>query len=736
MSSGRDSLGQVTDTNWRRLFCGAAFAGIAVLVFCFILLRHDPLLFWNDDYEISILPVFADVARSWWEGHLPLLSPYSWVCSNLAGEFQYGTFSIFVNAAVVSIWKFALTFPQQAAALSMTHLFVLAMGAYMLARGRDLSEPLSAMVAFVATLNGWIMCWGATNWFGALGAWTWLPWAWWGLERALDPRHGPRRFIWPAPFVYLLVTGGFPYTVGMLAVVIGWLALESLGTTKKISALFPMLFGIALGLGLSAPAWLALIDYVHGSARQLDPARSHFQWLVPSAALPAFILPNWTVNWTNFSSRGGPHTSTELACGLVAPVALLAGLIRQRLRLVMQTKWDLALLCVVLTISMLPSANLFRWSFRWLPLVHLLLALCAAEAIQNFERENGICRLGLWIFGSVVLGTLAMFLAGAAGKFAFPYVVILFVVAVLWIAVDLLPEKFRKAQRWMPAIVTFVALLATYLCIPTNCGVPKYNLGQNLLSPAPLDTNRLYLSIYPSPDAAYGYSKQSEPMGHIVRPGSTSMWAQLHFVNGYSPVRAEGVARRLGYYTHGHIDPDAAKYFLETQAGPDGELAALGVDGIIVANGISLVPKPGADWEMVHTEAEGRVYHRRGGPFERVRSVASTDSRPNEQFAIAELKLIENSRNRVVAEVNVPNGNRAALLTFSRPYFHGYKVKLDSRHLEVTSDRGLLPMVEVPAGSHGELRLLYRPSWLVFGGGAALLSFLVLLLPFFVRQKV
>ena len=214
------------------------------------------------------------------------------------------------------------------------------------------------------------------------------------------------------------------------------------------------------------------------------------------------------------------------------------------------------------------------------------------------------------------------------------------------------------------------------------------------------------------------------------------MWAQLHFVNGYSPVRAEGVGAPIGLL-HPRADRShAAKYFLETQAGPDGELATLGVDGIIVASGISLAPKPEAEWELVHTEAEGRVYHRRGGPFERVRSVAATDSRPNEQFAIAELKLIENSRNRVVAEVNVPSGNRPALLTFSRPYFRGYKAKLDSRYLEVTSDRGLLPTVEVPAGSHGELRLLYRPSWLVFGGGAALLSFLVLLLPFFVRQKV
>ena len=108
---------------------GAIFAGLIVVFFCLILLWHDPLLFWNDDHELSVLPVFADVARSWSEGHLPLLSPYSWVCGNLAGEFQYGTFSIFVNAAVILIWKFPLTFAQQAAALSITHLFVLAAGA-------------------------------------------------------------------------------------------------------------------------------------------------------------------------------------------------------------------------------------------------------------------------------------------------------------------------------------------------------------------------------------------------------------------------------------------------------------------------------------------------------------------------------------------------------------------------------------------------------------------------------
>src|SRR5499427_5870725 len=306
---------------------GALLAGSLVAAFCLLLLWYNPLVFWNDDYELSVLPVFADMARSWSEGHWPILSPYSWVCGNLAGEFQYGTFSVFVNAAVVVIWKFPLTFPQQAAALSIAHLFALAIGAFLLARDRGFSISLSIFVALIGSLNGWIICWGATDWFGALGAFTWVAWAWWGTERALDSRRTKWRFLWPAPFVYLLVTGGFPYTVLMLLLLIAWLSIKSLVQTRSIFSILPLLIGLTLGIGLSAPAWLALLDLVQGSARELQPAAAHWQWRVPPAALPGMILPSWTVNWTDFSSRSLPHTAAELACGLVAPAALVVGLV-------------------------------------------------------------------------------------------------------------------------------------------------------------------------------------------------------------------------------------------------------------------------------------------------------------------------------------------------------------------------------------------------------------------------
>jgi hypothetical protein len=708
---------------------GSAAAGLLVVLFCLILLWHDALLFWNDDYELSILPVFADMARSWSEGHWPILSPYSWVCGNLAGEFQYGVFSVFVNAVIIVVWKFSLAFPQQAAAVSIAHLFVLAIGAFLLARDRRLSIPLSIFVALVASLNGWIICWGATDWFGALGAFTWLPWAWWGAERALDPRRTNWRFLWPAPFVYLLVTGGFPYTVLMLLLVIAWLSIKSSLQTRSIFSILPMLFGVALGFGLSAPAWLAILDLVQGSARELQPPSAHWQWLVPPAALPGLIVPSWTMNWTDFSSRNIPHTATELACGLVAPVAVIAGFIWRGRIFVRRLKWELILLLLVLVLCMIPTAGLFRWSFRWLPFFHLVLAICAAEALRSFQdsRRSWLATPAAAALALVISTAIAISIFHAAGKYGFPLVWILIGLAALWCLLEfLLPHPgFRQ---WAPVVITFLALLATYFWIPTNCGVPKYNFSQDLLKPAPLDPARLYLSIYPWAELTYCTANQPQPVGQTLRPGSTSMWGGLHFINGYSPIRPAGVAREFATSIHGEINPEVGSYLVNHQAGKDGELALLGVDGLVVAREVDLTPQPSSEWEPVFLTNEGRVFHRLGSPFARVRSITSIDSRPNEQFAPAAISQINDSRNYVEAVVNVASDDRPALLIFSRPYFRGYQGRLGNQKLAVTSYRGLFPIVEVPAGAHGRLTLVYRPYWLIWGSALAIMCAFVVIL--------
>jgi Bacterial membrane protein YfhO len=710
--------------NLRPNLTGALSAGLLVAGFCLILLRHDPLVFWNDDYELSVLPAFADMARSWSEGLWPILSPYSWVCGNLAGEFQYGTCSLFVNALVVLVWKFPLAFPQQAAALSIAHLFVLAIGAFLLVRDRGLSVALSIFVALIASLNGWIICWGASDWFGALGAFTWLPWAWWGAERALDSRRTKWRFLWPAPFVYLLVTGGFPYTVLMLLLLIAWVVIKSLVQTRNIFSVLPMLLGVALGFGLSAPAWLALLDLVQGSARELQSSAAHWQWRVPPAALPGSILPSWTVNWTDFSSRSRSHAAAELACGLVAPAALVAGFVSRGQQLVRRLKWELILLLVVLLLCMTPTAGLFRWSFRWLPFFHLVLAVCAAEALH---LKPGSPTPATAALGLVVLASVAALIFHTTASYAFPLTWIFIGLAAVWVCLEFLLHS-SDFQSWVSVVITFCALVATYLCLPTNCGVPRYNFSQELLKPEPLDPQRLYLSVYPWAELTYAMTNKPQPVGQTLRPGNTSMWAGLRFINGYSPIRAAGVAREFATSIHGEINPDVGTYLLNHQAGRGGELELMGVDGIVVAREVDIAPQPRTEWHLVVSTDEGNVFQRRSVPFSRVRSVTSIDSRPNEQFVLATISRINDSRNFVSADIDVPGDGRSALLIFSRPYFRGYKARIGDQKLAITSCRGLFPILEVPAGTHGLLIVAYRPAWLLWGGGVAAVSGLIVLL--------
>jgi hypothetical protein len=251
--------------------------------------------------------------------------------------------------------------------------------------------------------------------------------------------------------------------------------------------------------------------------------------------------------------------------------------------------------------------------------------------------------------------------------------------------------------------------------------VPKYNLAQELTQPAPLDPERLYLSIYPAPEAAYRVEKRPEPFGTTVRPGSTSMWGGVRFLNGYSPIRPAGVARAFDFAIHGEINPEVAQWLLAGESGPSGLLERLGVDGIVVAHEVTGGPRPDSDWQTAADTAEGRVFHR-AGLLPRVRSVDSIDSRPGEQFSQAAISRIVDGRNRLEADVAVPASGPPALLTISRPFFNGYRARLGDRSLGVTSYRGLMPVIEVPSGTKGRLTLEYRPWWLIWGGATAAAS--------------
>ena len=750
-----------------RLADAPLLAGCVVTVFFLLLLARDPLLCWKDDLVISVMPVFSDVARAWRHGEWPLLSPFSWACGNLAGEYQYGTFSPVVNLAVVAVDALPVALPAKAAALSLSQLFLLALGACLLGRRRQVGAAGGLLVAIVAALNGWNVAWGATDWFGALAANAWLPWCWWAFEEALEkPAPGvesPLHWWWrrvcaPALFVYLLVAAGFPYTVGMLAVVSGWLALRTWVGGRdqtagpRLVGLWPLAAGWLLGVGLAAPAWLSLLEYIPGSDRAHGVNVVPTAWSVPWTALPALILPTWRSPWPDFAALPIRRYGIELAGGLV-PLALLAANATRAgwHRWTRRCGWELGLTLAVLLLCMLPSPGLFRWSFRWLPLFALILTLTAVRGADLAEEVSGgwfralKSNAGVWAAASVAVVWMANRLEpDVPAKAAFlPAATLLLVLA--WAAGE--RSLAGAARRWLPPVAALVSLWLVYSTVNSNKtgantaelgrvsdpSVPVYAIGQNILAPAPLSIDRLYLCLSLEPYLRYRDWQTPANFGALIRPGSTSMYAGLHLVNGYSPIMSAAIGQRLDMETHGNVPEKVGATFLAAGGAGEALLERIGVDGLIISFDYPLrVPPPAQNWELVYTSSEGQVYHRRGGLLPAIR--ASGDPAAANSGSGVSITRIVDGRQSASAQVDVPADGKPALITFRRPFLPGYHATLNGRALPVRSE-GLMPQVELPPGSRGDLELTYRPRAILGGGGITVLSLALLFAPLVLARR-
>ena len=112
----------------------------------------------------------------------------------------------------------------------------------------------------------------------------------------------------------------------------------------------------------------------------------------------------------------------------------------------------------------------------------------------------------------VVLASVAALIFHTTGSDAFPLTWIFIGLAAIWVCLEFFLRS-SDSRSWTPAGITFCAFLVTYLCVPTNGGVPRYNFSQELLKPAPLDPQRLYLSVYPWAELTYCTANKPGPVG-------------------------------------------------------------------------------------------------------------------------------------------------------------------------------------------------------------------------------
>jgi hypothetical protein len=717
-------------------------AALLVAAIALVFYAIDPGFFCKDDFQLQYLPGSREVTRALAAGELPLLTPYSWMCAALGGEYQFGIFSVFRMLLETLAWLLPFSLTGRGAFLFIVHASIAAAGAYRLARSYDAAVPHAMMVAVVAALNGWILWWG-TTWYPGVASFAWLPWYWLALRGIGEGRS---RWSWlgAALSLYLLVTAGWPYSLLMAAAVAAMCFVTAIGQ-RRWRAAATMAGASLLGAFFAAPAVLMLLEYYRATVRA--PATGAFDtlWVLPVRALFALLAPTLTTNWEVFVGTEG-HASVELAGAAVAILAIAGAWQRAFLRRHLP---ELLLIVVLLVLMLIPAPGPFRWSFRWLPLFHLALAVVGASAL-------GQPRVKRWLVMGVVFALNTFMVLGYDRDrgTTFPQLGVFVLLCVAW---WLFERRRSRLAGWMPVTLTVVSIAMTFIAHSGRGEVPRWRYEADLLSPGPFDPDRRYLAMYGYDAITRPDERERVTRGTNVelRPGNVPMLAGLHFLNGYSPLGLAAVKNLLHMEGHGPLESEWAEQLLRTESGPEQLLHHLGVDGIVVPLEMTrrnreVLARNG--WRPAARVGEHVVLHRAAATFEpffqagfAYRRGSEHDVyreifvRPTEQLPVVILAGETGSERygrRAVSEVAwsrqqtsfvVADGPKA-LFVFRRPWMPGWRATIDGRPLPVLRAHMIMPAIEIPAGAAGEVRLVYRPRSLVVGVWFAGLSLLVLAL--------
>ncbi|HEY6882043.1 MAG TPA: hypothetical protein VI299_28635, partial [Polyangiales bacterium] len=659
------------------------------------------------------------------------LTPYCWFGAALAGEYQHAVFSPFELVLNTLVWMLGLSLADTAMLLVLVHLAILSAGAFRLARAYGCTPVAAVVVAVVGSLNGWMMNWGAVNWYPALTSFSWLPWLWLALLQLLRSRQLE---IWrvcvAGALLGTLLSAGWVFTVAMAGLVTAWLVLAP----HRLRSLLVCSAVWLIGLGLASPALAMLANYGAETVRGEQSLSINRGMIVAVEGLLGMVLPAYRTHWNGFFSEG-VRRSVELAGALVPVVCVsVGGRVSGQRALAVLT-------AIVALLMMSPALEGLRFSFRWLPLFHLTVALLGMRAWSLAPRASALPAL-VALVATLLVWARARLLDLDPGTQSMQLGAALSALALAWLLLSLLRPRWGA----LPMLAFVVgSLWLSYRVVPPNSEVQRWSVDGDPRALEPLHADVRYLSLWEWGDLL---RLEDGPGGRDwvlatggLRVGYTALFAGASMLHGYSPVGELALSRLFEFNIHAENAPGYVTRALHEASLGGGLLQLAAVDGLIVPPRYTaeLAELEGAGWRRVARVPQGEVLHR-ATRSPRVRAIREAlavptlsaamdvlvqrspahtpsvlvdkrlpDAQP-QSFAEAEVTLTSEQRLKSVAEVAVPAGGDPALVVFARPWLPGWKARLGDQKLRVVRYDGFLPGVIVPAGAHGTLVLRYFPG--------------------------
>ncbi|MGK2858624.1 MAG: hypothetical protein ACSLFQ_15595, partial [Thermoanaerobaculia bacterium] len=230
--------------------------------------------------------VFAEIVRG---GEFPYWDPYHGAGQPLAANAQYEVF--YPPQWLVLLPDFELGFSLHI----LLHLFVAAIGMYLLLRGLRLGAAASLFGAITFALGGPLL--SLVNLLPSLFAWSWMPLVVL-MARRLFVRPTLRRFALASLLVGLQDLLFDPTVVLETILIVGGFGLyhatRRRASTRRVARVAALTAALALaGLAVAAVQVLPLLDHVTDSVRSrgLDPKMLSWWSLAPARAVE-LLAPN------------------------------------------------------------------------------------------------------------------------------------------------------------------------------------------------------------------------------------------------------------------------------------------------------------------------------------------------------------------------------------------------------------------------------------------------------------
>ena len=680
-------------------WCGLAVL-LVVAVYGLVYARNGRFFYW-DDMQHAYTGMSSAIGRRLREGDWPLDFRESWIYAMLPSDPQFALFhpvQLLLHAFVSTQEDLART----AFLVATFYAVVTASGTYAAARAASCRPVFAAGAAVAVALNLHTLYFLAPSWQTHAAGVAWFSWF---LAALLLVRRRPD--LGPLAIVptYLFLTSGYPHAaasgVVVAAVLLGRDLLRRARTRREW---VPLLSGLGAGAVLGSLPWLLALSYLPYIERPAGTRiRNDGLFTVHAESLLLSFSPFDRPFMLMFGDRAAFADQPITYVVWTIPAAIVLWLVLRRRTAALL---DLILAAAALTLLMIGPEVLgpIRWPFRFTPFAAMLAVLAVTAVLDAACRPGALEPLSAMRKRVLIIaGVVTVILAWALRPDPAVLLGTAFVLGVATPAVVWLARNHRS---------TVLGLLVIGGSVLAVAGVA---IGNERVTELPdWGGSALRSDVDQDVRALHGGRAMVLLQGELINPDDprpSTLFQQLpsgqypliselveeDITAGHAATAHRALRRAFCVGEYGWVCPDAPRLLFTAE--PETGLAPadlMDVDRLVVERGAILdtflaVDPP--DWEQTDEDERWVLFERR-----------RPSPAPSETVSWASDGVTVTPSDDGDT-VEAPDGGR---ITLSRPWVPGLQVRIDGDTIAADAIAGVYPVVDLPAGTDGQLEVYYR----------------------------